>query len=298
MGELRVGCAGWYYQDWVGAVYPRHVEPSRWLTHYASLFPLVEVDATFYELPPERTVAGWLDRVQSKADFTFAAKAPRKATHEALPRGDLEAAQQETDRFLDRVVRPLEAAGRFEAVLVQLPPTFALVGHAGKMEPLEALLEFLRTLEPTRRRVAVEFRHGSWYEHVGEHVTPEAIEGLSGLRVAACRVDGLGSRLHDAATTDWSYTRLHGRRTQIPPSERSLAHAKYDYLYSREEIGDLATSIGRAASGEARTVVVFNNHYRGQAPRNGLDLLEALGQPLPEARVTLSKTPSLDEFAT
>lgn len=296
MANLRIGCAGWSYRDWVGPVYPPRLPPSRWLESYAALFPLVEIDATFYALPTPQTVEGWLARARDLRGFTFSAKAPQAATHEALPRGRLDAARAALDEFRRVVVEPLEREGRLEAVLVQLPPGFSYDGTEDVPDSVAALAEVLQRLEPRRRRVAVEFRHQSWYEHVGERVVQEALEALSALGVAVVHVDGLGSRLHGSRSVDWSYVRLHGRREQIPPSERGLSHAPYNYLYSAEEIRSLAAPIAARASEDERTIVIFNNHYRGQAARNAIDLMAALGLPTPKRTVAPQRETHLEDF--
>lgn len=296
MRDPRIGCAGWHYQDWVGPVYPTTLPASKWLERYASLFSTVEVDATFYDIPPAPVVAGWIERTSRVPGFTFSAKVPQRATHEALPKGDMAAVKKTVAAFLERVVDPLEQAGRLEALLVQLPPDFDVAGRAGGVHYADALVELLRNLEPEKRRVAVEFRHASWYEHVGERLTTEAVEALTGLRVANVQVDGLGSRFNRSRTADWSYFRLHGRRESIPASEKGLGHAKYNYLYSREELAALAPAIRVAAEEQERTVVIFNNHYRGQAARNAQDMAELLDLPTPTEKITLTKETRLDQF--
>jgi len=296
MGQLVVGCAGWHYADWMGVVYPPHLPPARWLAHYASLFPVVEIDATFYRIPEPATVAGWLERVESAASFTFAAKLNQDATHDHLPAGRLDEARDVVREFVETVIEPIERAGRFEAVLVQLPPSFSRVERAGRRDALDGLCDVLDVLEPKRRRVAVEFRHPSWFEHMGEEALSDVTDALTGRNVALVRVDGLGSSFTRTRTTPWSYYRLHGRRTQVPPSERDLPHARYHYLYSKEEIASLAEAIRQGNAKDERTTVIFNNHYRGQGARNAADLTEALGLGSPGVRLNVPKETRLDDF--
>ena len=56
-GTARVGCSGWNYPDWRGVVYPTRVPKRRWFELYASMFDTVELNNTFYRLPPS-TVEG------------------------------------------------------------------------------------------------------------------------------------------------------------------------------------------------------------------------------------------------
>lgn len=296
MGSIVVGCAGWHYADWAGVVYPSHLDASRWLAHYARLFPIVEIDSTFYRIPDPLTVGRWVSRVDETPGFTFAAKLNQDATHEHLPAGRVQDAQEIAKKFLEVVVEPIERAGRFESIVVQLPPSFSRVGRPGTGDPLDALCELLRSLEPSRRRVAVEFRHPSWFQHVGEEALPEVVDAFSGLRAAIVRVDGLGFAFTRSRTTPWSYFRLHGRRTDIPPSERDLPHARYNYLYSKEEIAGLSELIRRAQDADERTMVIFNNHFRAQGARNALDMTNALGLPAPALSLHVPKESRLDDF--
>lgn len=296
MGLTRVGCAGWSYRDWVGAVYPSHVPPNRWLETYAALFPIVEIDSTFYSIPSEATVRGWVERARRLPDFRFCAKLPQGLTHRAFPKGNLAETKRILTEFHERVVEPLESVECLEALLVQLPPTFAIYENAGTQPAPAALSELVTLLGPERRKIAIEFRHGSWFEHVGERLVPEVVEELAGLHVAAVQVDGLGSRFTKSRTAPWTYFRLHGRRTNIPPSERGLSHAPYNYLYSKGEIAQIAADVRASEAHDASTIVIFNNHYRGQAAHNAMDLLEALGKPRPRPPTQFKRESRLDEF--
>lgn len=298
MGELRVGCAGWSYRDWVGAVYPASLPPSKWLEAYAQLFPIVEIDATFYSLPSEATVRAWVARARELPGFRLCAKVPQDVTHRALPSGRLDEAARALGEFVERVVDPLEEAGLLHALLLQLPPTYAYFGRAGALDALAALVRTAEALAPERRKVAVEFRHGSWYEHVGERLAPDVVETLSGAHVAAVQVDGLGSRFTGSRSAPWSYFRLHGRRANIPPSERNLSHAPYNYLYSKEEIGEISAAVRASEARDESTTVIFNNHYRGQSAHNAMDLLEALGRPRPRPASSFKRETRLDDFAS
>ena len=55
----RVGCSGWQYKDWRGIVYPEKLPMRRWFEHYASIFDTVEINNTFYRLPPATTTEAW-----------------------------------------------------------------------------------------------------------------------------------------------------------------------------------------------------------------------------------------------
>ena len=89
MASLRLGTCGWNYDAWVGPFYPLKTRAADFLTTYSRAFDTVEVDSTFYAIPPQKTVLGWASRVGE--GFEFALKLPQEITHELRLRraGDL-----------------------------------------------------------------------------------------------------------------------------------------------------------------------------------------------------------------
>ncbi len=141
---VRIGTSGWVYKDWAGRFYPPGLKPGEWLGYYAQRFATVEVNATFYRLPPLTMVQGWRAKVPD--DFTFVVKGSRYLTH--MKR--LLDTTTGIERFFERLA-PL--GDTLAVVLWQLPPTMRA--------DLERLDRFLGAL-PGRVRHAVEFRHPSW----------------------------------------------------------------------------------------------------------------------------------------
>ncbi|HTT94304.1 MAG TPA: DUF72 domain-containing protein [Solirubrobacterales bacterium] len=145
MEPVRIGCSGWSYDDWRAGLYAGVPERRR-LERYAQSFDTVEVNATFYRLPRQSTVEGWVE--QTPAGFSFAVKGSRYLTHVRRLR--------DVDTGLRRFWEPLEplrAGRRLGPVLWQLP---------GNFERDDAVLdEFLAALP--RARHCFEFRHPSWF---------------------------------------------------------------------------------------------------------------------------------------
>jgi len=116
---IRVGVAGWDYEDWKGPVYPapapRGFDPLAWLSGW---FDLIEVNSTFYRPPAEKMVRSWLSRVEGRPDFRFTAKVWRRFTHErsTFTAADVRAAREGLDI--------LAGAGRLGAALLQFPWSF------------------------------------------------------------------------------------------------------------------------------------------------------------------------------
>ena len=106
---IRVGTAGWSYEDWNGIVYPE--KPGRGfdqLGMMASLFDTNEINSTFYRIPDPRMTEGWARRVAHNPRFAFTAKLFRGFTHERKA-----GAAEEKDYA--RAIEPLASAGRLDA---------------------------------------------------------------------------------------------------------------------------------------------------------------------------------------
>ncbi len=231
---IRIGTSGWQYDSWRGRFYPAELPTTRWLAHYASRFPAVEVNATFYRMPSESTVQRWHD--QTPADFRVAAKLSRYVTHVRK----LADSRTAIATFVDRLA-PL--GSRLGPVLVQLPPT--LTAEPRLLD--EALAAF-----PSSVHVAVEPRHPSWF-------SSEVKKILEAHDAALCIADR-GSRLMTPlwCTASWAYIRLHhGRATPASCYGRSALHRWADRI--------------EALRGHD-VFVFFNNDTNGCAPANATTL--------------------------
>jgi uncharacterized protein YecE (DUF72 family) len=190
VGRIRVGCSGWNYKAWANRFYPAGLPSSRWLSHYVSVFDTVEINNTFYRLPPRETFAGW--RRQTPAGFCIAVKASRYLTH--LKR--LKSPRAPLDRLLRRV-QPLGPT--LGPVLFQLPPQL----HAD----IPRLRVFLRTLgrQPhvAGLRAVLEVRHPSW-------LVAETYDLLGKAGVALCFHDARPQPVVGPITADFVYVRRHG----------------------------------------------------------------------------------------
>jgi uncharacterized protein YecE (DUF72 family) len=80
-----------------------------------------------------------------------------------------------------------------------------------------------------------------------------------------------------------AYLRCHGRRKEAWFEFGEDRQARYDYLYSPEELADLAARARELMEKAAETYVIFNNHPAGQAVANALELAQRLD---PTRRVT------------
>ncbi len=228
---IFVGTSGWQYQHWRGRYYPRQLAPARWLEHYAADFATVEINASFYRLPPRATFESWAAR--TPPDFVFAVKLSRYLTH--IRR--LKEPREPIERFMEAATGLGTHLG---PVLVQLPPSFELDTAA-----LDATLEAF----PSGTRVAVEPRHASWF-------VDEVRAVLERHGAALCLADRRGPVTPLWRTADWTYLRFHEGLGGPRP------------CYRREEITAWARRLAGDWPLEADRFAYFNNDPAGCAVRD------------------------------
>jgi len=241
--SVIIGTSGWQYDDWKDVLYPG-VPRKRWLEHYASVFPAVEVNNTFYNLPKEKTFDDWASRTPD--GFTFVCKASRYITHIRRLRDVAEP----ITRFVERASLLGEKLG---PTLYQLAPSF----HRD-----DTLLKEFLDLLPAHPPAAMEFRHPSW-EDVAVY------EALRSRDVAMCIADSPKYRAPLEMTASWSYLRLHGGEEEVS--------------YGEEGLGEWARRIASFAATADPIYVFFDNDRAGNAVRDALSLTEkvrALGIPV------------------
>jgi uncharacterized protein YecE (DUF72 family) len=204
----------------------------RWLEHYATLFDTVEVNYTFYRLPPRLAVVNWVE--QTPPGFLFTVKASRFLTH--MKRlTDMGAG---LDRFYERLETLVEAS-KLGRVLWQLPENFRCDD--------ERLASALERLPPGRH--CFEFRHPSWF-------VPEVYALLREHRVALVIGDH-PERLFQAneLTADWTFIRFHyeGRNGNYSEGELERWWRRISAWRTRGEV-----------------FAYFNNDWAGFAVKNAL----------------------------
>lgn len=262
--EVRVGPAGWSYEDWKGIVYPEGMPRSQHpLAYLARYFDTVEINTTFYHPPNPRYCEGWVRKVNANPRFRFTAKLWQRFTHErgAWPT-DAEVAMV-TEGF-----RPLLECGLLGAVLVQFPWGFKRV--PAEREWLARVLDTFAEFP-----LALEIRHASWNR-------AEVFDALRERHVAFCNIDqpmfSKSLPATDAVTSKVGYVRLHGRNAGDWFREDAGRDDRYNYLYSEDELQPWIAKIERMRQQADRVYVVTNNHYRGQAVVNAFELKYGLGE--------------------
>jgi uncharacterized protein YecE (DUF72 family) len=229
-GRAYVGCSGWMYRDWRGVVYPRELPVKRWFEHYATRFDTVEINNTFYRLPPPSTVEGWA--AQAPRGFVYAVKLGAFGSH----RMKLRDAQSWLPNHLDRACRLEPSLG---PTLVQLPPRWRR--DVGRLD------EFL-SVAPRSLRWAVELREPSWLHD-------DTFEVLRRHGAALCIHDLLANHPWER-TTSWTYLRFHGP---------AALERKYWGRYSGRRLWRVAERVAPWLEEGSDVYAYFNNDYEGHA---------------------------------
>lgn len=270
---IRIGVAGWDFPDWKGVVYPpggsRGFDR---LAYLARFVDVVEINSSFYRPVGSATTASWVRRVSSRPGFRFTAKLHHAFTHGTeIDPSDVGSAS------LDGLA-PLRDAGVLGAVLLQFPQSFHRTPHA--FVRLEALLRRLEGWPSV-----VEVRHISWD-------SDQAAEWFVDRGVGWCVVDQpavgrstVGAR--PRVTARVGYLRLHGRNAANWFREDAGRDARYDYLYGKGELRAMADLAREIAKSAAEVFLIQNNHFRGQALVNALELQHLLGRGRPPAPASL-----------
>ncbi|MFO8058387.1 MAG: DUF72 domain-containing protein [bacterium] len=234
-GKARIGTSGWHYDHWGGTFYPEDIPKKRFLDYYRQCFDSAEINNSFYQLPSEKTLAGWRDAVPE--GFVFAVKGSRYTTHMKK----LKDPQQSTDKLFDRIGA---LGGKLGPVLFQLPPKWGF--------NRERLEEFLENM-PEHFRLAFEFRDRSWYNETTYKL-------LRDHNAAFCiyELDGHVSPLQ--VTSDFVYIRLHG------------PEGPYEGSYSKKVLSRWADRIKEWRNKGKDVYCYFDNDENGYAAQNALEL--------------------------
>ena len=250
-----IGTSGWQYRHWKEAFYPRGVAQKAWLEFYAERFQIVELNNSFYHLPKAESFVSWAQRTPE--DFIVAAKVSRYLTH--IKR--LKDPEEPVARFMKNASC---LGSKLGPVLLQLPPTLQ-----ADLAALDATL----TEFPDSVRVAVEFRHPSWF-------TPETKSLLEAHGAACCLADRNGEPVTPLwRTADWSFVRWHHGLSRPVP------------CYRRKDMTEWAERIAGSWSREEDVYAFFNNDPRGCALRDA----HVFAEEVQGVGLTPTRVPGRDE---
>jgi uncharacterized protein YecE (DUF72 family) len=300
-GRVLVGTASWTDPTMTapGVFYPRGTDTAEErLAYYASQFPLVEVDATYYALPSPGLAELWRER--TPPDFTFDIKAHAlmtgqptetkrlpKAIREALPvelaskprlyGRDLPAELMDTvwTGFVE-ALSPLREAGQLGSILLQYPKWFF-----PSRESREAILEARDKLGGLQ--VAVEFRHGSWFNDKNVERTLAFLSDSGLPFVMVDEPQGSKSSVPDvfAVTSDkLALVRFHGRNVATWDAKGVTPAERFRYLYDRDELSEWVPRVTEAAGQAAEVHLLMNNCYANYGAVNARQIAKLLEEDL------------------
>jgi uncharacterized protein YecE (DUF72 family) len=292
---VYVGTCSWADPNFVkeGAFYPRGVrnDPAGRLRFYSTVFPTVEVDATYHALqPPDRaakwvqwTPPGFIFNVKAFSLFTWHETDPRRlppeilsllppelaqATEAGAPQLPEEALHACWDYFAS-FVGELIKGGRLGHVLLQFPKgrgyTPELFAHLDRWEP------YLRSWP-----IAVEIRHREWMEGRARAELLSYLRERSYAYVIPDMIQQAYLPPSDVElTAPWSVVRFHGRNPAML-ERRAPTNRVYDYSYTEEELRPWVHTVKELSQEVERAYLLFNNHYRGQSARNAREIAALL----------------------
>jgi len=226
---------GFSYADWVEVFYPKGMKTGEWLTFYSKHFNAVELDTTFYAVPPVERVQRWRD--ETPDDFRFTVKTPHGITHEQ----SIDRALPSMREFLD-VMRHF--ADKLSAVLLQFPPSFS----SREMGRLRKFVDGL----PREFRYAAEFRHPSWFQ------THDTGELLAGHNIAWAACDYASGPHAVVSTTDFLYIRWIGQHQRFNEMDHEQIDVSDPLTWWKDQIAQCSRTVKRVCG-------FFNNDFAGYA---------------------------------
>ena len=265
------------------------------LRYYASQFPLVEVNSSYYALPSVENSKVWVER--TPADFTFNVKSFRlftghQTTIDALPppvreRLPSSIAVKKTIRYREvpgglldllwkffiEALEPLRQAGKLGLVHFQFAPwlTYSPASREHVAECAQRCSGYT---------LSVEFRHQTWFNDVHRDCTLRFEREYGLVHTVVDEPQGFAN----CVAAHWDVThprlalvRLHGRNAATWNSKSAVASDRFNYDYSNSELAVLAASISELACRVDRVHVIFNNNYQDQGQRNASTLSRLLG---------------------
>jgi uncharacterized protein YecE (DUF72 family) len=281
-GKIRIGPAGWSYDDWDAIVYPRHKPRGFHAAEFLSrFFSTIEINTSFYNPPAPKLTKDWARRVEHNPDFQFTAKLWQRFTHDRN-------ADHRDEKTFKESISPLASAGRLGALLMQFPWSFKNTKE--NREYVGGLvMQFMEF------PLVLEVRHSSWN-------TADVYLMLRDLGVGFCNIDqpviGRSLAPSELATSPVGYVRLHGRNYENWFSSGDHPEERYNYLYKVEELEPWAERIKNLAEHSDTTFVITNNHFEGKGVTNALQLVNLLtGRKTPVPETMLGRYPELEVIA-
>jgi uncharacterized protein YecE (DUF72 family) len=250
---VHIGTSAFTAAGWPGSFYPEGMQPRDFLSYYATKFDTVEVDSTFYRTPSVSTVNGWYEK--TPPDFIFAAKVPGVVTHAKV----LVDCEREFEEFVDRMDLLDDKLG---PLLLQFP-YFNKSVFKSSGEFLTRLRFFLKRLQGTTVRYAIEIRNKSWLDARFADLLRKRRVALALADIAYLPRPTELFEKFDPITTDFTYVRLLGDRKGIEKLTKTWDETIVD---RQSEMYEWVRILRKVNQGKIRIYAYANNHYAGHGP--------------------------------
>jgi uncharacterized protein YecE (DUF72 family) len=269
---ILVGLAGWGEHD---SIYPPGTTAKDKLRCYGMHFPVVEVDTTFYAIPPKERMSHWSE--ETPEGFRFIVKAYQGMTGHLRGKIDYENISDMYAAF-GECLEPAIQAGKLGAALFQYPPWF------------DCTRDNVRILRETKQRMegvtcALDFRHQSWFEPEFRERTLAFLKEEGWIHSVCDEPQaGPGSvpTVLQATDEDFTLVRMHGRNLSgwNQNGASNWREVRYLYDYNDAELTEWKTWLEDLQKQSKTVAMIFNNNSGGHAAGNARQLMRLLDQPV------------------
>lgn len=255
---IKIGLTGWGDHPDLYVSSPREK-----LQDYSAHFPIVELDASFYAIQPQRNIEKWIR--ETPDNFQFIVKAYQGMTGHLRGENPFKSPEEMFESYR-QMLGPLKDAGKLAMVLVQFPPWFEC--EKDNVQYMRRIREELKDFE-----VVIEFRHQSWYLPEYKDSTLQFLKD-NNFHHSVCDEpqNGEGSiPVVPVATSDKVLVRLHGRNFygwKNPGNNEKWREVRYLYDYNEQELAYIQSVCEVLSKQASEVLVVFNNNSGGHAAKN------------------------------
>lgn len=235
------------------------------LKDYTAHFPVVELDATFYAVQPERNIRKWID--ETPKAFQFIVKAYQGITGHAREKLPYKTKEEMYSQF-EQSLQPLVEAHKMAMLLVQFPPWFDCT--RAHVNEIRMICKRLKQFD-----IAIEFRHQSWYAPQFRSKTIAFLRDLNVIHSVCDEPqagDGSIPLVPISTRSDKVLFRLHGRNfhgwRNVTGDAKAWRKVRYLYNYNDVELQQIEAAVKTLKKDTEHIFVIFNNNSGKHAAQN------------------------------
>ena|SRR5690625_1628267 len=264
---ITIGLTGWSDHPLIAPNRQRKLED------YASHFPFVEMDTSFYGIPSEKSIHSWIDKTPDA--FQFIPKAYSPMTLHKPWEQEFSNITELFDTFKVRFY-PLVKEKRVKAFLFQFPPFF----HYNQKN-----IDYLYTVghQMGALPVAIEFRHPSWFQTKNKKHTLNILKENFFSYTVVDQPQTPGNSiptLLEVTNSQLALYRLHGQNYSgwlNANEDPDWRKTRTLYDYNLEELQNIQKNTEKLAKQVEEVAVIFNNNSGGHAAKNAKELQNMMG---------------------